>query len=216
MNDTIEYAKEIKKRANDYDDLGDHLNDDQKKKINSETQKLLDYFELNPDASLREIEDKRKEYDDKVGKDIKIAEIESLSDKTKNNLEDKNETLNYLTDEEKNKLKEAIQNTKDFLRYNPNATQKELDEQKKILESIIEPLEKKGKSRKDLSDLYKSLQNRVNDKDDALGSLSSDEKKKIRDAAKELSKWLADNPNSTQEQNEEKLKDFEKRNWWYY
>jgi len=35
-------------------------------------------------------------------------------------------------------------------------------------------------------------------------------RKKIRDAAKELSKWLADNPNSTQEQNEEKLKDFEK------
>jgi len=33
LKDNEDYAREIKKRANNYDDLGAHLNDEQKKKI---------------------------------------------------------------------------------------------------------------------------------------------------------------------------------------
>jgi ABC-type transporter Mla subunit MlaD len=51
------------------------------------------------------------------------------------------------------------------------------------------------------------LVDRINNKENSLGSLSEKDKKTLKDTAKELEKWLKENPNSTKKENEEKLKE---------
>jgi len=112
--------------------------------------------------------------------DVKRAECEALADKTLGRIHDKEDGLSLLNQDEINEIEEATQNLKDYLKYNINATPKEMEEEKKIFQDFMEPFNKKAQVRKNLNDLAKSLLSRLSDKDDALSNISSNEKKKIK------------------------------------
>jgi len=63
-----------------------------------------------------------------------------------------------------------------------------------------------------LSDFVGDLRKRINEESDPLSELSSSDKRRILDNLKELDDWLLQNPNATEEEIDNKRKEFDKKN----
>jgi len=93
----------------------------------------------------------------------------------------------YVNDKDK---KQVLSDTKDILDWldkNPNATAKDVDNQKKKLEKSI-PIIIKSQKRKDLENKLKELKNRMKNDDNVLNNLTNDEKK--NQLIKKLMIWI--------------------------
>jgi len=69
----------------------------------------------------------------------------------------------------------------------------------------------KAQARADLSELANSYRDRLNDENDCLSGLNNKEKKIILDATKEMLDWLKNNPNATEDEINEKIRELQNK-----
>jgi len=110
------------------------------------------------------------------------------------------------------KLKEAIQEFEDWMKKNPNATEEEIEKQRKKCEDKISPILNKAQSRRAVDNYIGDIRRRVEDPNDNLSKISPDEKKKILDSVKELEEWMKKNPDATSEEIDKKFQEILKKN----
>jgi len=97
------------------------------------------------------------------------------------------------------------------MRKNPNATENEINEKLVDSKKNIEPLLAKSEARKELEDKAKEIKRRAQDPSDLGGYLTENDKKSLTDSANEALKFLADSPDASKKDIEEKMK----KNGWY-
>jgi len=130
-------------------------------------------------------------------------------------MEDKNDPLSELSSNDKKKLKEAIQEFEDWMKKNPNATEEEIEKQRKKCEDKISPILNKAQSRRAVDNYIGDIRRRVEDPNDNLSKISPDEKKKILDSVKELEEWMKKNPDATSEEIDKKFQEILKKKCTY-
>merc|ERR1719300_1416644 len=102
-----------------------------------------DQNRLSPEDIERMVNDaeKFKEEDEKVKAQVEARNgLESMAYQLKNQLGDKEKLGGKIGDDEKAKMEEAIDKAIKFLDENPNATTEELEEAKKEMESVVQPI----------------------------------------------------------------------------
>merc|ERR1712176_1137983 len=102
-----------------------------------------DQNRLSPEDIERMVNDaeKFKEEDEKVKAQVEARNgLESMAYQLKNQLGDKEKLGGKIGDEDKAKMEEAIEKAIKYLDDNPNATAEELEEAKKEMESVVQPI----------------------------------------------------------------------------
>jgi len=102
-----------------------------------------------------------------------------------------------------------IQDGSDWLNENVDQKPSLIEKERIKFEDATNPIVDKAKGRKDLFDNFSKMKNRLNDPNDSISLLSSDDKKKLKNAADELQKWLEDNPNASKEEIDAQKKKYE-------
>jgi formate-dependent nitrite reductase cytochrome c552 subunit len=175
----------------------------------------LDWIEDHPNAKVTDIENEKDKVNEKVSPVIEKAkkrkELSDLHQSIKNKLKDENDSLSHLSSEERKRIKDANDELEKWLKENPDATKEEIEAKRKEFEDKVDPLLRKAQLRADLDELAKSYRDRVNDDSDCLSQLNSKEKKIIMDATQEILDWLKKNPNATEEELQEKIRQLQNK-----
>jgi len=132
--DLEDYVNDMRKRSQD-DSLGEMFSDKEKRIIDDETEKLLEWLADNPNATEEEIEKKRLEIRKKLDPiDNKAKKRKDLSDFSadlkKKRINDEEDPLSGLSSSEKRRILDDLAELNQWLADNPNATEEEIEKKK--------------------------------------------------------------------------------------
>jgi hypothetical protein len=194
----LDEGKRLRKRCEDDDDLASFLSVEEKKKIRLATQEFLDWMEDCENLSDEEIEKKKQEFLEHTEGIIKKAEskkkLNDFGRKLKKRIQNDEDDLSVLKVEEKERLNMEIDQFLDWIQEGKEEKNLEVKEQEFL--EMLEPIEQKAKSKKQLKDLGRNLKKRTEDDDDLAQFLSIEERKKIRLATQEFLDWMEDCENA--------------------
>jgi len=91
--DFKDYLELIKKRIEDDQDLGTILSKKEKQEINNEANDSLDWLKKTPNASVKEVREKEKKLDQKIGSILDDAEKKKKFDDLLNNFGEDKENI---------------------------------------------------------------------------------------------------------------------------
>jgi len=177
--DLEDYVNDMRKRSQD-DSLGEMFSDKEKRIIDDETEKLLEWLADNPNATEEEIEKKRLEIRKKLdpidNKAKKRKDLSDFSADLKKRINDEEDPLSGLSSSEKRRILDDLAELNQWLADNPNATEEEIEKKKnefdKKNKDIIDRTTTLGQFEKDIRNNRKRI-------DDDLGDhISSKDKKK--------------------------------------
>jgi len=94
-----------------------------------------DWIEEHPNAKTSEIQEQKKDYDEKVNPIIKKAtarrDLSDLSKNVRDRLKDTDDSLSHLSKEDRKRIKDASDELEKWLKDNPDATEEEINKKKK-------------------------------------------------------------------------------------
>jgi hypothetical protein len=216
LNDLEKFKNDIRKRMQDDDDDINKLSKKDLKKINDCLNEIDDWIQENPNATSKEIEEERERQRERLkpilSKAKARADLEDYATDMRKKLNEEEGLNEMLSDKEKRILDDATEELMEWLKENPNATEDEINEKKREIQKKLDPILNKGRKRKEFSDFITDLKSKINDENDPLSSLNSSDKRRILDNLEELQEWLRENPNATEEEIEEKKREFNKKN----
>jgi hypothetical protein len=203
----------LRNRLNNDDESISNISENDKKKINEAIKEFEDWLKENPNATEEEIEKQKKKLDEKINPLLQKGDsrrrLENLIGDLRRRNEDDNDELSKLSEDDKKKLLDIVKDFEEWLKKNPNASEKEINEKYKELLKKSDPFTNKSKKRRDLIDEVNKLRNNVVDKDGLSDYLSDEEKKKILDLSKEFLQWLEQNPDASEKEIEKKKRELD-------
>jgi len=215
LKDLEAFVENLEDRTNDKNDPISSLSKNEVKKINDILDDLKTYPKKNPEADAKEITDKKEKEIEKLepllNKASKLRDLSEYGNNMRKRLDKDDLLSDMLSDQDKKAIRDATDELENWLKNNPNATAEEIDEKRRELEKKLEPIIKKAKKRKDFTEYIGGLRERINDQNDPLSKLSNEDKKKILNDLAELNEWLKNNPNATEEEIDQKKREFEKK-----
>ncbi|KAF0976163.1 hypothetical protein FDP41_004838 [Naegleria fowleri] len=190
-------ANKLKRRLEDDVDLTSALSDKEKKTLENEVKEALDFLAKNPNATAEQLLDRRKKFDETV---LPILEKTEARNKLKNytnelrtQLYDEDDLGGKLSEQDKKKIENFIDEAVDFLETNPNATKEQIDQKRHALESKVAPILKKGDKARKAEELANDIKNRLENDSTLRDALAPEERKIVSDATKDFSDWLEKN-----------------------
>jgi len=114
--------------------------------------------------------------------------------------------MKIMKNKKKDEVSKLVKDVLDWIDKNPDAKIDEVEEKKEKLEDSIDKAEKKAKFRREILSDNNKIRNRMDDKNDPLSELSSNDKKKLKEAMQEFEDWLKKNPNATEDEIEKQRK----------
>ncbi|KAG2381860.1 hypothetical protein C9374_005652 [Naegleria lovaniensis] len=203
-------ANKLKHRLEDDVDLTSALTDKEKKTLENEVKEVLDFLAKNPNATTEQLMDRRKKFDENV---LPILEKTEARNKLKNyanelrtRLYDEDDLGGKLSEQDKKKIENFIDEAVDFLETNPNATKEQIDQKRHALESKVAPILKKGDKARKAEELANDIKNRLENDSTLREALTPEERKIVSDATNDFLDWLGKN-GATATENEIKDKE---------
>ena len=198
------------------DGIRNMLSDKDLEFIESELDDAKKFLEKNPNATMEQIDDRRRALDATIKPMVEAAkERKVLTDMTqslKDRLLNDPDLLKNLTPEERKELEEAIREMEQWLKDNPNATKEEIEEKQRELLNKIKPILARAQTRNDLENYAHDLRKKINDDDDMMFDLLGDEDKgTLLDAIREIEDYLLEHPHATAQDLQDKLDETKKR-----
>jgi len=122
--------------------------------------------------------------------------LDDKASKLRNRIGDENDVLSNLNSKEKKSVLDATKEVLDWIKKNPNASKKDIEEKEKLLNEKVDPIVQKAEAKGDLVNYAKALKSRAKE-DDIEPRLSEKEKNTINKEIKDALEWIEKNPDST-------------------
>ncbi|KAL9651896.1 hypothetical protein ABK040_000242 [Willaertia magna] len=200
--DLENFATNIRNRANN--ELKDKLSPEEKKLVDQETQKTLDWLTKNKNAPLKEVESQQRQLEQKISPIIDRAQakkdLETFATNVRDKLKNDKELASTLSNEEKKTIDEKVQSTLDWLKKNPNATLNDIALKRKQLENVVNNIFDDKEAAQNLKNYADRVLEVLAKNKQVQKNLTEEEKRAIQDFAEEARDFLAENPNATYRQ----------------
>jgi molecular chaperone DnaK (HSP70) len=105
-----------------------------------------------------------------------------------------------LTNSEKKEIDKVIEDTKDWLDKNKNASGKDLLNKNKEVKDQINPIIERAEAKAELNNFAEDLKNKLNDEADPLYKLSKKDKGVVKDQIMDIKDWIKENPKAKPEE----------------
>jgi len=149
VSDLSKFAQEVKDKK---EQLGDNLNEKERKQIDDLVKNVNDWIKENPEAQKVEIDRKRKELKDKSTPILMRGQASAdLKQKIKDINDKANQLSEFLTEKEKKQLSDLSKDYSDWMISNPNASREEIEKKNKEFTDKSQKILSRAEAMNDLS-----------------------------------------------------------------
>jgi len=202
VSDLSKFAQEVKDKK---EQLGDNLNEKERKQIDDLVKNVNDWIKENPEAQKVEIDRKRKELKDKSTPILMRGQASAdLKQKIKDINDKANQLSEFLTEKEKKQLSDLSKDYSDWMISNPNASREEIEKKNKEFTDKSQKILSRAEAMNDLSQNIKDHKNR---EENVLDKLTTTEKKLIDTKCAEVEEWIDQHKDAPKEDIQKKKKE---------
>jgi hypothetical protein len=194
-----EYIEATKNKKND-PEVGKHLNNDDKRKVDAALNDAQDWLSLNrnsPNVSADQVEERLSNLRDQVKPVIDKAQekkdLVEYAQELQKRLTDDKTLLANLTPDEKRKLTDKVNDELRWVNSSPNATMDEIRDHRNKLENVVQPVIDRADAKIALSEFIKSTKDQLNNDKELAANMTDDERRVVDNTVRDAENWLDKN-----------------------
>jgi molecular chaperone DnaK (HSP70) len=217
VDELEEAAKGLRRRVREVNDPLSKLSDEEKKLLENEAKKALEFLENNPHATADEVREKLNKFNENTdpitGRTAAHEKLNNYATNLKERAANDVKLAQNLRPDEKKTIEEAVQETLDWIKKNPNATKEQLEDKYSSLTKITEPIMKRAEAKSKLNDFAYGIRERLADRgpNSLASNLTDKERQLVDDAISDALDKVRRNPDMSEKELKQTLKRLHER-----